>query len=594
MKRNLFSKLMLSFLSLIVLPITIVSYVAYAIATDIINNNISQSILQNVRQYSLNSEFMLKDAERVIYTMFFDTFKAPNEIKVKLENFNTADEYERNQINHWIQGELNKNTIYRDSINGIYLMDVKGNLFSSGNVLVNNPDFSSFKWFRSFMQDQEKDGYWSSAHKINGYTNTSNANVVTFAKKIYSPYGLMIGVAWLDLNERFLENIYTSGELVPNLETYIFDQQFQVVSSSDKDMVTNPLDVNNRGLFSKIYNDYNGYYFVRHEGQDKLVAYSTIQPSGWKMATVVPVKYIFVDSDRVKNIIIILALVCVFMSAIIAFFFSRRVTRPIEGLISLMEKAAEGNLSVRAAEDNSDEIGKLNKNFNMMIREIENLISSVYISNLKQKEAELASLEAQINPHFLYNTLQSIKWMSDMYKAVDIGDMAVSLAKIFRFSIKGAPVVSLYEEIQHVNYYVNIQKYRYGDRFEVKYDIPEDLMNCQIPKLMIQPLVENAIYHGIEMKEEPGLIRIWANTSDQTLRIGVEDTGIGIPYDKWEHILQTLASKDHHVVSDGKGLGLKNIHERIQLLYGNEYGLQLRRVKEGGTLVMLVLPIKYD
>jgi two-component system sensor histidine kinase YesM len=220
------------------------------------------------------------------------------------------------------------------------------------------------------------------------------------------------------------------------------------------------------------------------------------------------------------------------------------------------------------------------------------LISSVYISNIKQKEAELASLEAQINPHFLYNTLQSIKWLSDMYKAPDIGDMAISLAKIFRFSIKGAAIVSLYEEMQHVKDYINIQKYRYGDRFTLEYNIPDELLSCQIPKLIIQPLVENSIYHGIETKEEPGVITIWAESGDNCLHIGVEDDGAAVSPEKIEEIRLSLKRQaDLNAGAGGaKSLGLKNIHDRLQMLYGSDYGIQVNRRNERGFIVVVSLP----
>ncbi|CAN7349482.1 sensor histidine kinase [Paenibacillus sp. LjRoot153] len=591
---NLFTKLMLSFLSLVVLPLTVVSYFAYSVATHIINNNLSRSIQQTVHQLSLNSEVILEDAEKAVNTAFYDSFNLPNPIKKQIEAYPAASDYEKSQISRSVEDEMNKYTIYRNDINGMYFIDTHGTYFSSANQLREKPNFTDFPWFQSFSESDSADAKWSPSHKVGGYTISSNANVVTFLKKIRNSYGSQIGILWMDVNERTLENIYTTGRVAPNGYTMILDDANNVISISDKSLVTQKLETAKSAQFGPVFAEDNGYYFTDEPDARKLVAFATIHTTGWKIITVVPANELFVDASRVKNIILISVLIMTVMSTIIAYFLSRRITRPISNLIRLMEKVAEGNMSVRAKVDNSDEIGKLNEHFNIMIGDIQNLISTVFVSNLKQKEAELASLEAQINPHFLYNTLQSIKWLSDFHQAPDIGEMAVSLAKIFRFSIKGAPIVSLYEELQHVKDYISIQKFRYGDRFELEARIPEETMNYQIPKLIIQPLVENAIYHGIEMKEEQGTITIWAAVDEQALHIGVEDDGAEISDEKLAAIRSALYKTAGQHAEQKKSLGLKNIHERLQMLYGNEYGLHVDRRHDRGFKVVASLPKNVD
>lgn len=587
---NLFTKLMLSFLSLVVLPLAVVSYFAYSVATHIINNNLSRSIQQTVHQLSLNSEVILEDAEKAANTAFYDSLNLPSMMKKQIEAYPTASDYEKSQISRSVEDEMNKYTIYRNDINGMYFIDNHQVNFSSANQLREKPNFTEFSWYQSFSASPATDAMWSPSHKVGGYTTSSNANVVSFLKKVNNGYGGQIGILWMDINERSLENIYTSGRVAPNGYTMILDEKSNVISSSDKSLVTMRLNAEKSSLFEQAFHDDNGYYFTDEQGVRKLVAYATIHTTGWKMVSVIPANELFVDASRVKNIILLSVVIMMVMSTVIAFFISRRISLPIHNLIRLMEKVAEGNLSVRAKVARFDEIGKLNKHFNIMIGDIQNLISSVYISNLKQKEAELASLEAQINPHFLYNTLQSIKWLSDIHQAPDIGDMAISLAKIFRFSIKGAPIVSLYEELQHVKDYVSIQKFRYGDRFELHVQVPEDALDCQIPKLIIQPLVENAILHGIETNEEQVTITIWAAVGTDSLHIGVEDNGAEVSEDSIASIRQSLYSAAGPQITPQKSLGLRNIHERLQMLYGNDYGLQVDRRPERGFSVVASLP----
>jgi|GEM_PF-7064696 len=589
-KFNLFAKLMFSFLSLVVLPLTLVSYIAYSVATHIINNNLSRSLQQTVHQLSLNSEVVLEEAEKAVHTAFYDSFNLPNPIKKQIEAYPAASDYEKSQISRSVEDEMNKYSIFRNDINGMYFIDTLGNFFSSANQLRERPNFTNFSWFQTFRNSAMEDAKWSPSHKVGGYTASSNANVVTFIKKISNAYGRQIGIVWMDLNERSLENIYTSGRIAPNGYTLILDDTNTVISASDKTLVTQKLEPIKEALVQQAFHDDNGYYFTEEQGIRKLVAFATIHTTGWKMITVVPAGDLFMDAFRVKNIIVLLALIMIVMSTVIAYHLSRRISRPIHNLIRLMEKVAEGNMTVRARVSQSDEIGKLNKHFNIMIGDIQNLISTVFVSNLKQKEAELASLEAQINPHFLYNTLQSIKWLSDIHQAPDIGDMAISLAKIFRFSIKGAPIVSFYEEIQHVKDYISIQKFRYGDRFELVMNVPEETLRCQIPKLIIQPLVENAIFHGIETKEDQGTIKIWAAVDERSLHIGVEDDGAELSEEKMTAIRSALNAAGPPHSHKTSSLGLRNIHERLQLLYGNDYGLQVDRRAERGFIVIASLP----
>lgn len=177
---NLFTKLMLSFLSLVVLPLTVVSYFAYSVATHIINNNLSRSIQQTVHQLSLNSEVILEDAEKAVNTAFYDSFNLPNPIKKQIEAYPAASDYEKSQISRSVEDEMNKYTIYRNDINGMYFIDTHGTYFSSANQLREKPNFTDFPWFQSFSESDSADAKWSPSHKVGGYTISSNANVVTF------------------------------------------------------------------------------------------------------------------------------------------------------------------------------------------------------------------------------------------------------------------------------------------------------------------------------------------------------------------------------------------------------------------------------
>lgn len=276
---------------------------------------------------------------------------------------------------------------------------------------------------------------------------------------------------------------------------------------------------------------------------------------------------------------------CLVLGLLSAWILSRYLSQPVHQLDEAMGEVERGHLNVRLETDRSDELGRLAGRFNHMAEEyLANLDRSVQRQR-ELNEARLRMMQAQLNPHFLYNTLDAVKWLGMAHQAPEVAGLATDLAAILRSSISGDEVVTLEEELELVDRYVNIQTIRFGDRFTCEVDVAERYQSCLVPKLALQPLVENAILHGVADRED-GYIKIWAGEEEDMLLLYVSDNGCGIPTE----VLERLNSGPRQL-PDGH-LGLFNVDSILRLRYGEACGLSARSTPGEGSCVWLRMPLK--
>ncbi|PRX71214.1 histidine kinase/DNA gyrase B/HSP90-like ATPase [Cohnella sp. SGD-V74] len=287
---------------------------------------------------------------------------------------------------------------------------------------------------------------------------------------------------------------------------------------------------------------------------------------------------------RTTSILVGVAFLIVALS--ISVFLSFRLTKPIKRLESLMKKVEKGDFDLRVEVESTDEIGKLSRSFNLMIGKIKDLMGQIVEEQEMKRISELKAMQAQIHPHFLYNTLDSIIWMAEMGKMADVVKMTGALAKLFRSSIsKGDELVPIEVELEHIQNYLTIQKIRYKNKFTYDIDVDPDILSCKTLKIVLQPLVENAIYHGLKQQAVIGHISVTGRREEDGIALRVIDDGVGMN----EEQLQSLAEKWRHA-EGGKGVGLQNVNHRIRLYFGEIYGLRIESEPEEGTTVTLRLP----
>lgn len=332
-----------------------------------------------------------------------------------------------------------------------------------------------------------------------------------------------------------------------------------------------------------------GYKVIRSNGKQYFVTYIASTNTDWTYFTLIPFDDIFERIVKVKNTIVIIFAVLFIVILLIAISFANGITEPIERLNAKMKRVQLGNFEytdepyTRALA--MDEAGQMHRNFRIMVERINELIHENYVKQLTIRDTEFKALQAQINPHFLYNTLESINWSAKLNNQTHISQMVEALGSLLRTSINlKEPLIPLSKELDIISHYVTIQKYRFEERLDFHVDVPDKLLYCSIPKLSLQPLVENAVNYGLEQMIDTCTIRIHAYVSEALLFISVEDNGPGME----EQFVAKLLSGE--VKTKGSGLGLKNIEERIKLLYGEAYGLMVESEPNGGTKVTMMLP----
>jgi two-component system sensor histidine kinase YesM len=281
--------------------------------------------------------------------------------------------------------------------------------------------------------------------------------------------------------------------------------------------------------------------------------------------------------------------------SILSIFFAMDILTPIKRLVQGMKTMQESKTHDEIIIDRQDELGYLSQCFNDMSREIDILVNRVYKEQLTRKEAEIKTLQAQINPHFLFNTLESINWMARLNNVDEISEMVTALSALMEAGIgKGGPLVTIKEEIDFVDSYILIMKNRYGERLDFNKSIDSSLLGIKVPKLLLQPLVENAIYHGVDKFRKQGKIYLIIRKIDQRVEIEVLDNGQGMTEENIRELNKNLnEGNDAYLFSEnsGMGIGLKNVNRRIKLFYGVEYGVRVESIYEEYMKVVVTIPV---
>ncbi len=275
---------------------------------------------------------------------------------------------------------------------------------------------------------------------------------------------------------------------------------------------------------------------------------------------------------------------------VLGYFIPRSITRPITELIEVTEKVSAGDLTVHANEATGSETAVLSRSFNIMIDNTNGLLEEVRSEQVRLRKAEFQVLQAQINPHFLYNTLDAIVWSAEAGNQKQVVKMVRNLSDFFRTSLtQGKDIVTIGEELQHVRSYLEIQQVRYQDILQYEIDVPEEMHRYMIPKITIQPLVENALYHGIKNKRGLGMIRVSGSVGEDGLRIEVRDNGIGMSPERLAQVRESIGS-DPDMSNTHDVYGIYNVNERIRMNFGDEYGIRVDSVYGEGTTVTVRLP----
>ncbi|TDF99802.1 cache domain-containing sensor histidine kinase [Paenibacillus piri] len=419
-------------------------------------------------------------------------------------------------------------------------------------------------------------------------------NTVSFIRKITKiPTQTIIGLASINVNVNAFKMVLANtkaSEIDNQMHVLIVNDEGQVIFENGAGQSGRPRSVFETAVFSR--SKTNGELLWKNVPY--LYTIETSSYTGWSTVILIPKHVLLLKQKRIQDIVVIVGLVTMLLIAAVSYMLSHQITLPLNKLMRKMSRVELGDFNQRMEYAGRNEIGRLSRMYNHMLDSISRLIHEVYESKLAEKSAQLSALHAQINPHFLYNTLNIMKSISRLRGVEEVAEISESLAGLFQYSMKNLHhPVTLGEEIDHILNYFNIQQHRFGNRLELRCEIPEGLRQTPILKLTLQPLIENAVNHGLRRVKAGGCITIRAWLQNETLIATVSDNGEGIAETELAKLRYDLdASLSHHPVRDAtQGIGLLNIHQRIQLFYGKPYGLELSSKPGEGTKVALTIPL---
>lgn len=409
-------------------------------------------------------------------------------------------------------------------------------------------------------------------------------NQSLFLTKILHNYliGESLGRIAVEVDPGVFYNIIKETDYSGSGAVYLINDDGIIIAGKESYMIGNSIPKD----YQVVIRNKSGIYHNINIGKEKSSVYiSDPISNGWRLILTVPSAYYMSDIIGLRNQTLLILLLSMVIAILLIALLSRSVTKPLRQLSKMMEEVGQGNFKTNYIVDSNDEIGALSKTFNQMVKDMEALINREYEAKVMLQSAEMKSLQMQINPHFLYNTLDTINWMARTKGIEDIGNMTSALGRLMRYSLSEKEIVTIREEIDNLKNYIEIQDVRYGDRMIVKFDIPEEVKGYYIPKLLIQPILENAIVHGVESKIDDTLIQVSIVQKDEELNIIVEDDGGGMTQYAVEVILSDKKEQRHGHTS----IGVNNVNRRIQNLYGNKYGLMIQSELGAGTKITLRL-----
>ncbi|GIP34169.1 sensor histidine kinase [Paenibacillus sp. J2TS4] len=578
-------RLILLFLMVAVTPLALLGAFSYYKSAEVILEQVCGSILENLSQVNHSINYFVRDIEQLSMYIYSN-----EEIQEVLSKDKDRSLFEKHNDRKKINGILESFLGFKNWDISIYLLGENGDRYFTGELLPNS--------YRDYNI------HWGLFRKA----NLANGNVVWdthYAMKKMDDFGVVLssgrmlknietnqplGYLVIDIMEPALADKYNKAQLYPGGEVFLLDRNGYVVSSlPSKHQVGTKLD---QPYISKLLEERKGFFRIspRERGSSAaMVTFDTSEMTGFKLVNVVPVSALTKEGNSIRNLTLIIIAICILFAFWLAYFLSNNVTGPLRKLRFLMRQVEEGNMNVTFAAGSNDEIGQLGRSFNTMLFNIKQLIREVYEKQLKLREAELKAIQAQFNPHFLYNALDSINWMARIHKVNDISKTVVSLGELLRFSIrKDREIIEVREDIQQIKNYLVIQNMRYRDKFEVHIEIEEEIESYFTLKLLLQPIVENAITHGLEMKEDKGTLRIIGRSRGERLEFIVEDDGVGMS----PELLQVMRDGRYRsVTSEKTGIGLANVRRRLELYFSTHYEMEIESGPGQGTRIRIEIPI---
>nr|WP_295255690.1 sensor histidine kinase [uncultured Blautia sp.] len=474
----------------------------------------------------------------------------------------------------------------RSDIRNVGIISKNGRmLINDGSKSVNQDlDLNTQEWYATALE--KPNGPILTSSHVQHIISGERPWVITLSRGIRdrSGSGEKEGVFFIDLNYSAISGLCDQSTVGTKGYAFILDAKGNIVYHPQQQQLYNELQTENISLIMDTDED----TVLTGTGNDgKLYSISRSEKTGWTVVDCTNVKELLSKSRQAQSVYVLTAIILVIVALLFSRFMARSITLPIQKLRDSMKKVQEGDFSVSdVVVDSKNEIGSLTKSFDVMTHRIHELMEQNVHEQEEKRKSELKALQSQINPHFLYNTLDSIIWMAEGKKNEEVVLMTASLARLLRQSISNEDeVVPIANEVEYARGYLTIQKMRYKDKLEFQIEVDSSILYIPLIKLVLQPIIENAIYHGLKYKESKGLLIVKGFMKDGNAVLQVIDDGVGMDADTLAHIYDR-----HKVNYHSNGVGVYNVQKRLKLYYGEDYGITYTSELGKGTTATITIP----
>lgn len=582
--KSLKSNIMFCFSVIFILVLCVIGIIGYSFFSKVLTNEILSNTEKIIDQTSTNID------------LYFGQIK--NLTQITASNYNIINALKEDEngensnllfYNRKISDVLQQTKKFNLRIKDLIIIRRDGTCYNYSNSCVKK-DYNFFEqdWFPKFDKKFAKVCF-TGIHDQDYYVLDTNCegSVVSTVIPIMD---------YMDISRQFFAmllcnlNLNDIKELTKGAE--LGETGFFLIIDKNNELVYNPTYYDfdedfKKNILTNLNND-SGQFVSEHNNKNVLIVHKTSKVTGWKIISIIPMKEILNPLNNIKTFTFVLIIICVFIVIIVSILISRRITKPISLLIKKMANIGRGDFNIKLYDDSTIEMEMLSSNIDIMVERINRLNKDIYSYKMKSKEAEIKALQSQINPHFLYNTLQSVKALALLNKTNDISKMVTLIGNMLRYAIYNSDeLVTINSEIKHVSEYIQIQNYRYSNKFEYKIIDEIQLSQYKTLKLILQPIVENSIIHGLQ-ENIKGLITINIYIENDDVHFEINDDGKGMSSEELNRI--RLYIDDTSQKDKSNSIGLKNVNERIKLKYGELYGVKIDSEVDVGTSVTIIIP----
>ncbi|WP_341480014.1 sensor histidine kinase [Paenibacillus dendrobii] len=575
-RRSIHMNIAIAFSCLILCTTVILSFSSYRLSSTAVTNSSIQKTSQLVQQVKVNIQTYIGNMESIASLVissrdlmrFVDATQAERESDESLKR--GASQYLRSVVQS------------RKDIASILYVNKEGDFVSdqSHAVMKSKSEWMQQDWYKLALTSS---GEVVSPSHVQHIFEDQYRWVVSISRKLPVSSRSQEGILLVDLNYNVINDLCRQIELGERGYVFIVSPSGDLVYHPQQQLIHSELK---NEKMQTVLDMQSGSIKLGKAEESKIYTVATTS-FGWKIVAVTYPDELIENKRQMQNSAALWGVLCLIFALTISIFLSYALTKPLKNLEMHMKKAERGNFDIRVDIEGTHEIGKLARTFNLMISRIKELMNQIVQEQEMKRRSELKALQSQIQPHFLYNTLDSIIWMAESGKVDDVVEMTTALSRLLRSSIsKGEELVPVSVELDHIRSYLTIQSRRYRKKFTYDIDVDDHILGSPILKLVLQPIVENAIYHGIKPKPDTGHIRISGWKENDAIVITITDDGEGMDPEQ----LRTILMDKPGTAGSSNGVGVANVNHRIQLYFGHDYGLHYESEREEGTVVTLRIP----